>query len=206
MLSVIVTAVLVAIFLLLLVWDGLQKKNLHDINSNIKTYTSDVNGIQNINNALTVQNQLTSLPTLYNQDAVSSRLFNDLQDITPSRATISKFDINFSQNSISIQGDADTLITVNVFVDILKFTTYTSGTSSPQSAFSNVVLASFSRSDSGANYTITANFQPALFANTANTPALAVPSEDITRVESQQSSDLFKADTSSNSSSSSNGS
>ena len=72
------------------------------------------------------------------------RLFTYLTQLTPNTATISQLSLSFSADSISLTGQADSLATVDQFVDTLKFTTYSLGSSTQTSpAFSNVVLTSF---------------------------------------------------------------
>ncbi len=64
------------------------------------------------------------------------------------------------------------------------------------SAFSNVVLASFSRSGPTASFTVSLDFDSAIF-NSANTIALNVPKIVTTRSETEHPSDLFAPTTNS---------
>lgn len=193
--SILVSIVAIVLFILLLTWDGLQKKNLDDINNDISTNKSQLLSTPNLSKILTIQNQLNSLPALYKQNPVVSQLFNYITQITPTSATISELDVNFTQNTLSISGDANNLGTVDMFADTLKFATFTNVNQPGQTplAFSSVVLATYAVTNTGATYTLTFNFNPALF-NVSDQVTLTVPPEITTRSVTQQP-DLFKKDT-----------
>ncbi len=92
-----------------------------------------------------------------------------------------------------ISGSADTVHTVNTYVDTLKFTTYTPVNSSKapaKNAFSQVVLA-FGKTSQTTTYTITASFDPAIF-NQASDVTLTVPQITTTRSAIDQPLDIFK--------------
>lgn len=183
---------------LILVVDVWQKKSISDLNGDIKSYSSQLTGTKDLNKILTVQNQLNSLTALHDQKAVATRLPGYITQITPSAASISKLDVDFTQNTVSITGSADTLGTVNTYIDTLKFTTYkVSGQSSSSDAFSNVVLSAFARTSSGATYTITASFAPQIFSE-AGDVTLTVPQKTTTRSTIDQPTDLFTSSNSSN--------
>lgn len=184
-------AVLVILFMTVAIF---QKKHLSDLNKDITNMSSELKGTPDINKILTVQNQLNSLPALLNGKPVVSRLFGYITSITPSNTSISKFDVDFSKQLINIQGDADTLETVNKFVDTIKFTTYSTadGNTKDQNAFSSVVLASYGRTDKGATYQITLNYDQAIFDSTKKV-TLTVPKIITTRSELEKPGDLFKA-------------
>lgn len=183
-----------AIFVLLLVTvDGLQKKNLSDLNRDIKTASSKVEDTQDLDKILTVQNQLSALTSLHDSKPAASRLFDYLTQVTPSNVTIKSVSVDFTQNTMSLSGNADTIDAVNTFVDTLKFTQYTTDASGSAAtkAFSNVVLASFSTSSSGATYSITLNNDPTIFNNNDNV-TLNVPNTVTTRSVTEQPNVLFK--------------
>lgn len=145
-----------------------QRKSLSDLNRDIKSASTQLENKPNIADILTVQGQLTSLSSLNAQKPAASRLFGYLSQLTPNQATISDLQIDFSQNTMTINGNAPSLDIVNTFVDSLKYTNYSvQGSSATTKAFSNVVLASFSRS-SKATYTITLGFDPTIFNNADN--------------------------------------
>lgn len=191
MLVIIVSFVVLA--LLISTVDIIQKKSLSDLNRDIGTYTHQLQSTPNLNKILTVQNQLQVLTSLHDQKPAASRLFGYLQQVTPSSASISQLNIDYTQNTLSLTGNADSLDTVNAFTDTLKFTTYKKSDGSSANAFSSVVLAQFSRNAAGATYTITATFDPAIF-NSANNTSLTVPSIISTRSIIEQPTNLFQSD------------
>lgn len=188
------SVVSIAIFLLLLlIVDGVQKKNLSDLDKDIKSNTSQLSNTPNLNKILTVQSQLDSLPALHDQKPIASRLFQYLGQVTPSSVTISNVQTDFDAHTITITGQAANLDAVNTLVDTLKFTNYTSdkSTSSDTKAFTDVVLSSFDRTDTGANYTVTFTYDPAIF-DAQQTVSLKVPVTVTTRSVTEQPNSLFK--------------
>ncbi|HEY1835613.1 MAG TPA: hypothetical protein VGG13_02205 [Candidatus Saccharimonadales bacterium] len=203
--TLLILASLFVFVLLIGTVDVFQKKNLNDLNHDISNYTSQLQNTPNLNKILTVQNQLQVLTSLHNQKPAASRLFGYIKQLTPANATISQLNIGFAQssaadqtddsqsgpNTISITGAANSLDVVNKFADTLKYTTYKKVDGSSANAFSAVVLSQFSLSTSGATYTITANFDPAIF-DSANNTSLTVPNIISTRSVTEQPTDLFK--------------
>lgn len=180
------TAALAIFVLLFLVVDGEQKKNLSDLNKDIKSSTAKVQNTPNLNKILTIQNQLSALTGLHDSKAVSSRLFGYLGQVTPANVTISSVAADFTKNTLVITGNGTSIDNINTFTDTLKFTTYnTAANPTPQKAFSAVVLTSFGRTSTGATYTISLNFDPTIFSN-ANSATLTVPNTVTTRSVTEQ--------------------
>jgi hypothetical protein len=198
MLSFIVGAAAVALLIFMLIFDGLQKKHLGDINNDISTYSNTLKNEPQINKILTVQNQLQQINSIESKKPAATRLFTYLNEITPVQDDINNLSIDFTMNTVSITGGSDSLKDVNTFVDTLKYTNFTqSGSTASNLAFSNVVLTTFSRTSQAENgdlatYTITFSFNPVIFNITDNI-TLQVPSIVTTRSEEGQPSDLFKA-------------
>jgi Tfp pilus assembly protein PilN len=201
--SLLATAIAVIVVIVLAgTVEVVQKHHLSSLKSDIHTYTNQLHSKGNLNKILTVQNQLESLPDLHDKKPVAKRLFSYLKILTPKSASISQLQIDFggaadsgddSGQTISITGAANSLSDVNVFTDTLKFTKYREKGSSDKSkhAFSKVVLASFSRTESGATYNITADFDPAIFDSSKDIK-LTVPNIISTRSSTEQPKDLFK--------------
>jgi len=201
--ALLVTAGAVTILVLLLSFGGLQKKHLSDLNKDITTKSSQLKNQPQIDRILTIQNQLASLNTLHDQKPAASRLFNYLNQVTPTQETISSFTVDFNAKTVSISGNADALSSVNKFVDTLKFTNYkVKGDSTVTPAFSNVVLASFGLTSPGpstggandlppATFTITLAYDPAIFDITKSVK-LTIPAKVTTRSEIDQPTALFK--------------
>lgn len=171
----------------------LQKKSITDLSSDIKSSSSQLQNTKDLTKILTVQNQLKALPVLHDGKPVAQRLFGYISQSTPSSASISHINVDFSKNLISITGSADSLNTVNTFADTLKFTTYHTD-SQPKTevpAFTDVTLANFGRDPKGATYNITATFDPVIFSQ-QNEITLTIPNIVTTRSEVGQPDALFK--------------
>jgi hypothetical protein len=199
--SFLVAAVSIVLLLLLLSVEGLQKKHLNDLTKDINSESSKLQKEPQISKILTVQNQLQSLTSLHAQEPAASRVFDYLNQVTPSNVSIADFKIDFTQQTSTITGTAANLADVNQYVDTLKYTTFTTGDGSPgQPAFSNIVLSSFSLNGGGqgsgqaASYTITLSYNPTIFDITQNVK-LSVPNVTTTHltIGGQQVTDLFKA-------------
>ena len=119
-----------------------QKAEINNQNAKITSYIAQIKSNKDLNKILTVQNQLNSLPGIEANTTVPSRLFGFMSQLTPTNATISDLNVDLTSNTITINGSANNLGTVNQFVDTLKFTTYQSGSSSHwKLAFNAVVLS-----------------------------------------------------------------
>jgi len=153
-----------------------QKKSLHDLNSDINKYSNQLKAVPDLNKILTVQNQLSTLTSLHDQKPVTSRLFGYISQVTPAQANLSKLTIDYTANTLIIGGKAPSLDVVSTYTDTLKATKYSKGQGDDGKthAFSNVVLATFGRDDTGATFTINLSFDPAIF-NSQNTVTLTVP-------------------------------
>lgn len=183
--------ILVMLFLLVSVF---QKKHLNDLSKDIEASSKKLQGTSDINKILTIQNQLNTLSTLYKTAPVTSRLFSFVQQITPNAASISELDLDYGNQTITVKGSADTIETINKYADTIKFTTYKTADGSQKSAFSSVVLTSFSRTNTSSDYQIDMKFDPAIFDAANNITALTVPSNFITtRSQIDKPNDLFQS-------------
>jgi hypothetical protein len=190
--TVAIIASLGVLTLLIVTTDVVQKHELSNVRNKVSAESAELRSTPNLDEMLTVQSQLSALPALHNAKPVASRLFSYLTELTPTKATISTFNIDFGQHSMIITGSADSLATINQFTDTLKFTAYTiQGQSGALPAFSDVVLSGFSdSSQSGASYTITADFDPVLFKELDNVK-MTVPGIINSRSEVAQPGVLF---------------
>lgn len=197
--SVLIGVASIAVLLVLLSVDGLQKKHLSDLRGDISSDTSALESTPQLSNILTVQNQLGSLTSLHAAEPAVSRLFGYLYELTPASVNVTNLTIDFTQQTATITGNADSLTSVNTFIDTLKYTNYSVGNGSTSSkAFSNVVLPTFSPPSNAngisqpAAYSINLSFNEAIFNITKNIK-LTVPSLVTTRSEVAQPTDLFSA-------------
>jgi Tfp pilus assembly protein PilN len=167
-----------------------QKKSINDLSKDIETGIADIESISDINKILTIQNQLESLPGLHEQKPESSRLFTYLSQMTPADVSITTMQINFETNSITIEGTAPSIASINRYTDTVKFAKFTQrstadSTTEPtvdseaSTAFSEV-KTELSRNEETASYKITAVFEPVLFDNT-KTVTLIIPNTVTTR-------------------------
>lgn len=198
--AILVTIAAVVLLLLLLSVDGLQRKHLSDLNKDIKSESSKLQSEPQIKKILTVQNQLNSLTDLHAQEPAASKLFDYLNEVTPTSVNITDFTIDFTQQTATITGTSDNLAHVNQYVDTLKSATYApEGSKSSAPAFSNVVLSSFSLStgsrtaaSQAASYSITLSYDKNIFDITQDIKQLSVPSVTTTYLSTNQANDLFK--------------
>ena len=168
---IVIIASLVALGILLSVVYGLQKKNISDLSSDIEKASTELKNTPNLTKILTVQNQLKALPALHDAKPVVTRLFSYLATSTPKTATNSRILTDFVQNTLSLSGTADSLGTVNTYIDALKGTTFRTTEDASvvdKPAFSNVVLSSFGRDSKTASYTITLSFDPLVFSEASD--------------------------------------
>jgi Tfp pilus assembly protein PilN len=170
------SAVSVTILVLLLVSVKLvQQKSMRDADRDITKYSNQLKALPDIDKILTVQNQLNTLTGLHDDKAVTSRTFGYLQQLTPSTVSLNSIAIDYTANTINLSGVATALDQVNVYVDTLKQTTFTTDKSDAEDkAFSNVVLASFGRDDKGATFSLTLSYKPEIFSS-AGEVTLTVP-------------------------------
>lgn len=206
LISTIASSICLAFFVVLFLYVRVnQPKHMKDLDKDIKTNVSKIQAIPDLDKILTVQNQLNSLPGLHDKKVVSSRLADYLTKLTPNQATISDASVDFQNNTISLKGNTDTLITVNKFADTLKFTEYkvNADGGATGKAFKDVVLQSFSVS-AGANngnkvsYELSFGFEPAIFAQVKNDTtggvepvSLTVPKIVSTRSATETPANLF---------------
>jgi Tfp pilus assembly protein PilN len=200
--SFIATAVCIFILFLFFAYNLTQKKRIDSLTNQITSSTNQLEGKKDIDQVLTVQKQLSSLNTIDSTRTDAGILFNTyLNELLPADASVSNIVVTYSENGITLQGSADSLATVDTFVDTLKFTTYTTKTQKqPLKAFSNVVLTSFGLNTQAAgatvvpnqeaSYGLTFDYDPNIFSGTKS-PKLKIPSLVTTRSELAQPTDLF---------------
>ncbi|MCX6727481.1 MAG: hypothetical protein NTX11_01545 [Candidatus Saccharibacteria bacterium] len=174
-----------------------QPARIKGINQSISDSTKTLKDTQDLDKILTIQNQLKSLPALQYSKPIASRLSGYLSQVTPSQLSIGELTLDFEGKTMKITGTADSLLSVNKFIDTLKFTTY-AATNSDGSAsddgkpFSSVVLGAFSRTDKDATYVVDLAYNETIFDGNKKV-ALTVPKITTTRSETEKPTELFKA-------------
>lgn len=164
--SVVAVAICIFVVALLFVFTNIFEKNhIRDLTNDINTNVSQLRSINGLDKIITIQNQLETLPGLYKQDPTTSRIFGFIVQLTPPNVTIGDLTLDFTQNTMEIQGTAPSLDNVNAYADSLKKATYDDGATGAKNvpAFSGVTLSSFGRTSAGASYTFDMSFDPILF-------------------------------------------
>ncbi|MGA3150688.1 MAG: PilN domain-containing protein [Candidatus Saccharimonadales bacterium] len=199
--AVLATAVAIAILIIMLFTaEVIQKKQLSDAETSVTTASKQLTGITGLGQVLTVQNQLATLSKLHANKHITSRIFTYLPEITPSNVQITEANLDLTSNSLTVSGMAASQLAVNTFIDTLEFTNYKANAqNSEHPAFTSVIESAFALTDNGATYTITAQFDPALFANSnQQTPQIILHNQVTTRsVLNDPSNVLFSGQTNS---------
>jgi len=156
-----------------------QKKNIDDLSKDISSETTAIQSIEDLNQILTIQNQLETLPALHQEKPETSRLFNYLYQLTPEKIKIQEVNLQIEGSTLKISGSADSLASINQYVDTLKFATYKTGDIQDGKPF-DAVTAELTRSEDTASYRIEMTFDPILFDNTVDVK-LVVPKQITTR-------------------------
>jgi hypothetical protein len=195
--SLVATASLAMVIILFVFVGLLQKKHMTDLRNDINSNVKKLQGTQDLDKILTIQNQLSSLGALHDQKPTTSRLFGYLAQVTPSNVTISKVNVDFPNNTIVVSGEAKSLLDVNRFVDTLKFTNYTSDKDANATplAFSKVLLTTFGTGEKGSSYTITFMFTKDTIFDGKQQIKLTVPQTVTTRSTTEKPGVLFKQQT-----------
>lgn len=170
----------------------IQSKYSRDLSKDIVSESEKLKSIKDLDKVLTVQNQLVSLKGLHEAKPVTSRLFKFIQTVTPDNVSITGINVDFTTNTIAITGTADSIKSINTFVDTLKFTDYVTSDSQKDKAFTSVVLTSFSKGDEETSYAINTNFAPIIFASASDVNLEVPPGKITTRSETEKPTDLFK--------------
>jgi Tfp pilus assembly protein PilN len=198
---VIISIASVTLFVLLFLVESWQKHTLSNVSSDVTSKTNELKGKPHLNEVLTVQNQLSSLNTLHRSEPITTRLFDYLNQVTPSNLTISSLTVDFTANTLTLSGSATDTSTINQFIDTLNFTKYYIGSDKTTltNAFSSVVLSSDSQSNQNntslpASYSATTNFDPALF-DSSKQISLYIPNQITTRSTLENPGPLFTQST-----------
>jgi hypothetical protein len=188
-----IVASLAILVILISVVFFVQKKSIGDLSKDITAASQELESTRDLTKMLTVQNQLKTLPTLHDTKPAVPRIFGYITQSTPVDASISRLQVDFVQQTVTLSGSAETLEVVNIFADTLKFTTFHTArdAKNEKQAFSSVVLSNFGRDSQGATYTITLKFDPVIFSQQEDI-TLTVPQKVTTRSETEQPAALFQ--------------
>jgi Tfp pilus assembly protein PilN len=159
-----------------------QKTQLSSASKDIAAANQELKKTAGLQEVLTVQNQLKTIPKLHQEKHIVSRLFTYLPQVTPTNVSINSIIVDFAANTIQISGTADSHHAVNTFIDTLKFTKYTVvNDNTPKDAFPVVIESNFTISGNQVTYQIDIQYDPVLFSNKQAAPVLQVPALTTTR-------------------------
>lgn len=149
-----------------------QKKHISDLTADIKTETKKIQSVENLDELLTVQNQLTLLTELHQKKPQTSRLFDYITFFSPAGIKVLSLNFDATSNIIIIQGNSDNISTVNKLVDNIKATKFTidSGENGDENSIESSAFTQVSTQLSGDNdkatFRVQMNFEPTIFDNT----------------------------------------
>lgn len=200
-LAFLASAAVIVLVIVLFSLTALQKAHINKLNTDIRSEGANLTGQTNLNDILTIQNQIQTLTKLHQEEPADNRLAAYLAQLIPSSVTLSSLSIDFNADTLSISGTANTFATVNQLADILNFANYSiQGTSGTQPAFSDVQLQNSGLStgpgSNNVSFSVDFNFDPTLFDSSENI-TLNVPTKVTTRSQLEQPSNLFGTSTSS---------
>ena len=196
--SLLVTALAVVLVAGLFSYVEYQKTQINSLSSDIKQQGAKLSNQANINSILTIQNQIQTLTSLHQQEPNVTNLATYLNQLIPVSANLSSLSVDFNANTFSMAGDADSLVTVNQLVDIMKFANYSvKGVTGNKPAFSSVILTNFGLTKGRASFTINLSFDPTLFNNNEQV-TLNVPTKVTTRSQLDQPITLFNSQVTTN--------
>lgn len=188
MISILAISVSVSVLLIgFIVTFGVQRSQLSSVQNSIDNNLKTLQDTPDLDKILTIQNQIDTLASLHAEKPVLSRLFyydqqspGYLWQILPNTLRVSQLTINSGEDSsMTIAGTASSIQQINTFVDVLKFTEFTHPESDKKDkVFENVVLQSFGVGNT-TNYTISAKYNPLIFAKDGAN-SITVPSNKIT--------------------------
>ncbi len=197
LIAFIVCSVSIGIFVLFFVSvNVVQKRHLANLSQDIVDSEQDLKSFGDLDKILTIQNQLNSLTDLHDSKPVVTRFYNYLPQLVPAETpeqnlTLSEASLNFEESTIYFKGAANSLKTINKFIDTLKFTTFSSEGSEQVNAFSNVVLE-FSTENGENTFEIKLAFDPLIF-DSREKISLKVPKIITTRSETEKPNEgVFK--------------
>lgn len=178
-----VIAFSVGLLIILFSFATVQKQHLGNLDEDIKSLRAELENTPELTRILSIQNQLNTLPELYNGRPAVERLSGYLDQTVPTTLDLTDVKIDFVLFTMKISGKAPTLENVNSYADTLKYTTYKS-TNIPNgaTAFKDVVLKDFSRGEKEATFDLELVFDPVIFDGTQEV-SLTVPQLVTTRAQ-----------------------
>ncbi len=187
--AVIVGVVAVGLVVVLAIWVyAVQAGRSYFVDKEIKDSSNALSQVKDINNTLTIQNQLSKLSSMHSDKMIDSRIFDVLQTVNPPAPNdirVTNLQIDAASSTVTIQGQAaNGYAALDVFKKTLSATTvqYTQNGQSgsvPLVSSLNDADRSYGEDANGAKvlrFTISFVYPKELFAATIPTLTIQAPS------------------------------
>jgi len=161
------------------------------INRNSNTITeleAEYAEIDNLSQILTVRNQASALSGLHDEKPVATRLFKLLSLSTPQNVDLNEVIIDFTDSSAEITAETKSFKDINVYVDTLKNTYFTSGSGSKKQLVFSEIVSEQSINEDQVTVEVVMKFQPGIFDSVGKV-TFSVP--DIETTQSERQKPLF---------------
>lgn len=156
-----------------------QKKSINDLTKDIEQEVASIQSVQGLDEILTIQNQLNTIPELFVTRPETSRIIDYMKQVVPAGVYINDLKVDVLNSSMEISGESGSLLLINKFADTLKFATYNSDDVKGVKSFSNITTDSF-RNAERTSYTVKLQYDPILLDNTQSI-VLVIPNTITTR-------------------------
>ncbi len=97
-----------------------QKNHIDDLTEDIKTVSNEIKSTEDLDKILTIQSQLSHLPGIHESKPETSRVFDYMTFVSPNEVKLSTLNLDMESSTMEISGKADSIATVNRYVDTLK--------------------------------------------------------------------------------------
>lgn len=160
----------IVIMLMTLAYSLSQSKHLSDLDADVDALVTELNNEPDLTKILSIQNQLNSLPAIYDARPEISRLPDILKKTTPdvNKFSISSLTMDMATNQMTVSGGAPSLDRVYDYIDTLKFSSYKENVDGAAivDAFKDEKLDGFSNAEEETTFTVSFTFDPTLFNTT----------------------------------------
>ena len=157
--AIIITAALLVIGFLVV--QG-QNITISSLTNGIKSRQNKVSSYPNIKTILSLQARLASLPELYSQRAIMTKVYGILSSVEPSDVAFTNVSLD-ATNQLTIQATGHSYLGAARITDALEQSNLTVGASASPSNlahFTNVQLSAVTLSDGVTSFSITASVSP----------------------------------------------
>lgn len=166
-LGVLVCIIVIGVLVVMLAIGVTQKLQISSLTSRINSRQSQLEGISGLTTALTAQQTLNNLPSLYSQRVYFSHLLAVLATLQPSTLSVSNIS-DSTAGVVTLSGNASNYTTVALFAKALATgTPNTAQYDKEGSPFSSVTIASVSEGQgtSGVTFSLNATVSSQVLSN-----------------------------------------